>query len=152
MQARKDMNIPLPKALEVTGEFVLNRELLELLNHERVDLKNLKRVVDEINRWGFELDAAPVSYVATRRVNALMDEWDAMPENITVLKTIEGLLKTMSSLPIHLDLWRAQNIYYRVSRSSYKKEQRKKSSSEATAQRWVELFNAVGQFLRVRPA
>ena len=55
MEAREELHIALPKALNACIEFILNRDLLDLPSREEADIDALKRIAAEVKRWAFEI-------------------------------------------------------------------------------------------------
>ena len=149
VQAKKDMRISLPKALAATVEFVLNRDLREMLQREYLDLEDLKKLVDEVKRWSFELDNASLSFAATEKINGLIQTLEKDPENVEVLKNIENILKTLKVLSLAWDRWKSQNIYFSIGKRFLKNMQDKSAQGDANATQWVASFNALGAYLEV---
>ncbi len=52
-----------------------------------------------------------------------------------------------STLPIQLNLWEAQNIYYRMAKKIYQDYQAKAAQGDQSASQWIEQFKSLGQKL-----
>ncbi len=143
MLVRRDLNIPLPKALMLTLEFVNNRELLNVLEGPDVDLQRLIKVVEEVKRWSFEVDKATMSFVATAKLNDLMLKVSENPDNPKFLKTIESFINLLKELKLDLNLWKAQNIYFSTFQRCQSEIREKQGSP------WVVHFQAIGDLLNI---
>lgn len=150
MLARKDLNIPLPKALAVTVEFINNRELLDILERGDLDLERLKKVTVEIKRWGFEIDKATVGFVAIRRINEMMQKMLASTDNQSLLTMTCELLNMLGLFQLDLNLWQAQNIYFTLSRRQYKNMCTKDPAIHPEASPWIRAFRSLGDLLKVK--
>lgn len=148
MQAQDDMQISLPRALSTSIEFVLNQDLLNLLQKEKISIKMLDRVVDEVNRWSFQIDKPTISFMASKKINILMRRFQENPKNIYTLKLLEAFLRILRPLSLNLDLWRAQNDYFAISKqlSTGKHD----GNLKDLPPKWLELFNSLGEYLKVQ--
>ncbi len=152
MRARQDLKISLPKVLENTLEFVLNRDLLELLEEEKVDVKRLKETVEEFLRWGFKRDVKTLNFVVSRRIHVFMKAFLLQPEDLELLKLIDDFLKVLRCLALDLDVGKAQNIYFMMGKRLYKEKQRKSERGNIEAKQWIDHFDHLGDFLQVKSA
>ena len=150
MQIKPEFRIPLPKALSMTVEFILSREMVETLEDAHLDLENLEKVTTEIKRWSFMRDMESVSLTASRRIGALMQAIADEPQNNKHLKLLVGVLQALLPLSLPLELWRAQNIYFRMNRDIYKTMVSRARNTDAHAVEWVQLFESLGKYLKVR--
>ena len=149
MNIKKDMRMLLPKALAMTVEFVLNRDLINVLEEEDLDLKKLEKLVVQIDRWSFMRNKEDIILVAGQRINLLMERWAKHPEEIAVLEKIEKALRVLSTLPFKLDLWKSQNIYFLIGKKWYKNIKEKAKHSDKDAQKWIEYFDLLGEYLQM---
>jgi len=111
MRFLKNLNIPLPRAVSVAVEHILNMKIQRVLSAETPDPEELKILVNESGDWSVRLDMEMVSYVANacmcRLIRAILDD----SKNESPLRQaveIAGILKTF---PSRLGLWKAQNAY-----------------------------------------
>lgn len=150
MQAMREMQIPLSKALATPVEFILNTDLRKLLESEELDLDRLQNLVEEVKRWSFELDKTTLGFVASQKINTLMERLFQTPEDVSLLETIEAIFKILSALPLELDIWKAQNIYFSIGQQLYAEMGERAEKGDETAEKWVEHFNSLGNYLSVR--
>jgi alpha-amylase/alpha-mannosidase (GH57 family) len=149
MQVMRGMHIPLPKALATTLEFVLNRELRGLLEDEELDLERLQELVGEVTSWSLEPDKATIGFEATKKIDTLMTTLSEKPEDLSLLETIEAFLRILTALPLELDLWKTQNIYFSLGRQHYPEKRSQAEKGDRAAAHWVEHFVSVGNYLHV---
>lgn len=150
MQAMQEMQIPLPKALATPIEFILNTDLRKLLEDKEVDLDKLQRLIEEFKELHVATDKTILSFVASQRINALMRRLSQSPENIELIQTIETILRLLGTLPIELDLWESQNIYFFFGKRYYEEMEHKTSKGDETAKEWIRHFFDLGDVLQVR--
>lgn len=145
-----ELQIPLPKPLRLASEFVINNGLRNLLRQEDPDLEKLERLIGDARRWGLELDAAMLGYTASSRVELLFKQLHQHPEDTTLLERIETLIKLLTSIPIELNLWKAQNLYFSIGKQVFSKMRDSAEQGQEQAKRWVEQFRKLGYRLRVK--
>ncbi len=150
MQAMNDMHIPLPRALSTPLEFILNTELGELIEADPVDSEALQRLAGEFARWPARIDEESHGLAACRRINSLMVALGESPEELPLLRRIAETLEAFQALPLSLNLWEAQNSYFRLGTRTYSRLKEQAAAGEAQASEWLEAFGRLGELLRVR--
>ena len=149
IQAMRDLNIPLPKALAVPVEYTLKAKLREVLEAELPDLDQLQSLMDEIKRWEFDTDKSSLGYIASSLIESLMENFFATPRDMQLLQVVEGVLRILQSQSIELDLMRAQNLHFRITRSLYRTIAAEATRGDKSAKQWVALFDSLGGYLQV---
>ena len=98
MRIRPDLKIPLPKALAITVEFILNRDLIDVFERDVLDLNKLERIAQEMRRWTFMRDRDSLGFVASKKIERMMTEFFGNPHNIETVRTIAPALVILRSL------------------------------------------------------
>jgi hypothetical protein len=150
MQAMRGMNIPLPKALATPAEFILNEDLCKVIRDEQTNLDRLQILADETTRLSLQLDMATLQFEADRKVDRLIMTLASSPEDAGLLETIEATVRILLTLVTELDLQAAQNVFFGISKKTYPEVAGKAKSGDQAAQKWVENFKKLAQYLGVR--
>ncbi len=150
MYALKENNIPLPKSFAASMEFILNADFKRLMEEDVLDLKNIKRMIDEFRKWDLTPDKSLLGYVASLKLNTIMGDISAEPEDLSRLQKTDDLLNTLKAFPIGLNLWRSQNIYFTLCQNLAREMQEREKSGDPLAGRWVELMENIGSHLSVK--
>jgi len=145
----RGMNMPLPKALSAPAEFILNQDLCSVLKANKIDLNSLQNLTDETLRLSLELDETTLRFEAAHRINQLMGQLEKFPDDVQLLKTIEGILTILSKIVPGMDLQLAQNVFFTIGKQSYHQIKKKAEGQDQDAQKWVELFESLGRHLDV---
>ena len=119
MQIKNDIRLPLPPMLMTVVEFILNRDLVALIEEEDLDIDRMKTLVEEMKRWAFKRDQAHFSFLASERLSQLMQKLQEHPDDIVLMEKIAAAFELLGQLNLDLDLWKAQNIYFAMSRRTY---------------------------------
>ncbi len=152
MRGMNKLRIHLPMALYTTAKFVINNELRQLLEAEDFDLARFQKVVEEFKGWPVKLDRKTICYHASRVINRMMNRCFAFPENINWLEQIILVLKAFLDPPLNLelDLWKAQNLYFKIGQKLYSEVKKKEAQGREEARNWLEEFFVLGEYLKVR--
>ncbi len=149
MSALKENNIPLPKAFSTSVEFILNADFRKLMEADDFELDQLIKIIDEFKKWDLHPDKTLLGFVATSRVNKTMMELQGNPEDLPLLERVENLLKALSGFPINLNLWKSQNIYFKLCQQRKSEIEAKRESEDRHAEDWMALMKRIGQHLKV---
>jgi alpha-amylase/alpha-mannosidase (GH57 family) len=148
MLAMRSTNTPLPKPILTAIEFIVNTDLRALFdNPQTIDVNKLATLHSEAKKWDIELDRPMLSYVGSKRINNLMELLKEDSHNTNLMEEINTSIKLLNDLSIELDLWKAQNILFIISReylADYK------GKTDEAAKKWVNLFREIEKHLHVR--
>lgn len=148
MHIKNEVRLPLPRMLTTVVEFVLQRDLSEVLEAKELDTDRLRSLVEEMKRWSFKRDQENVSFVASNCINTLMARLKEHPEDIVLMEKIALSLELLLTLPLDLDLWKAQNHYFILQKSIYH-DIVAQSQKDTLAMQWVKTFERLGDMLLV---
>lgn len=118
-----------------------------MLKEPVTDLDQLQKLVEEINKWNFEIDRVTTRHVLTQKITSLMESLYQNPQNKYLMEDIISLIKSVKTLGLGPDLWEAQNIYFSTGKQTLEKV-RKREDDEA--KEWLELFNSLGKYIGVK--
>ena len=151
MQAMKETGTPLPKAVLTAVEFIINTDIKRMLEGTgSIDLVKLKKLSDEARKWSVELDKTALNYVASQKINYLMEIFKQQPEITELMEEINISLKTLSNLSLELDLWKAQNVLFYIAKNGLDDIKREIENEGGDYLKWIQLFNDLEKNLQVR--
>jgi len=136
--------LPKPPALTMAASFAINAGLRRVLETDPMDQAQLRSYLSLAKADQVKLDTADLSYIADRRMKRAMSELQMSAGSLEMLERALGLARLLTEMPIELNLWQAQNIWYEILRSS---------SYALTAlvsedrPRWEKRFNELGACL-----
>jgi len=151
MLGMSDLGIPIPKALTTPLGFVLNRELREHLEADPPDIEALRRAGEEFSRWPAQIERASLGLAASRRVGSLLQTLAESPQDVTLLERICELLEALAKIGLSLNLWQAQNSYFRIGSALPQADMRQRAGrGNPEAERWLQAFERLGRLLTVK--
>ena len=144
MRFLSDLGTPPPKVLQITAEFVLNSSLRRAFEEERLDLGRIAALLDAVAREKITLDTVSLSYVLKKRLEAMANQLLENPQDLEEVTQFEAAVRLTRSLPFEVDLWRAQNVYYKLLvRVAHQVQTR----PDAFNQEWLQHFLNLGAVL-----
>ncbi|MCK5573256.1 MAG: hypothetical protein KAJ12_10865, partial [Bacteroidetes bacterium] len=140
-----------PAPLRTVVQDVVHEELKSLLMEEKPPVDRLEQLIRLIAKWSFTLPTEDIQFVASEWVDKRVTRFAERPHDVGLLREIENVLTLLESLHLDLDVWRAQNEYFSMSRSIFPQERMKAGQGDPVAQDWVRVFSALGARLQIRP-
>jgi hypothetical protein len=149
MRFLKSINIPLPKEFLSAAEFVVNKDLGRALEKAEVDAERVKNLVQAAKLEGLALDNATLEFAYRNHLEALAEKLGAAPK-LTALQQLNQTLSLLPLLPFGVNLWKIQNIYYRLSRSFYPRLKARRQQEDANGAEALTCFEELGAKLGVK--
>ena len=143
-----ELGIPLPKGFSTAAGFVLNNQLRVTLGQPAVDEKRVLSLLDSARLEGVVLDGATLEFAYRQSLERLADALSAEP-SLTALEKFHGAAKSLQHLPFGVDLWKVQNLFYRLLRH-YEDQERAAQEGDEAARRWIAYFHDLAHLLRVK--
>ncbi|MCS6880018.1 MAG: DUF3536 domain-containing protein [Oscillochloridaceae bacterium] len=150
MRFLASIGMPVPREFQIAAEFAINTQLRRLLGADHLDLDAIQALHREAVRSGVTLDTVGLAYTLGRTIDRITEEFNAFPESIELLQQLDEAIALARSLPFEVDVWKTQNVYYRLLRSVYIEFQREAAQGYQDARQWVAAFTGLGRRLRFR--
>jgi alpha-amylase/alpha-mannosidase (GH57 family) len=150
MRFHTRLGIPLPKVLQTAAEFDLNLQLRRLLEEETLQLDEIESRLREAREEGVALDDMTFMTLKTaieRAADAFRDD----PADLERLKILENLISLVRGADLHVNMRRAQNDYYRMKSIVRPRMVSNAGNGSSDANRWLELFDSLGDKLLISP-
>lgn len=145
-----DIGAPIPQALRTAAELVINEDFRRALEEEELDAERLQALYEDATSRGIELDIKGIKYALSQAITRLAAAFAKDPLTLARLQGLEAMVTLAGFFPPQQDLWKAQNVYYRVLTTVYLLERTKSERGNKEAQAWVDTFRSLGEKLRVR--
>jgi alpha-amylase/alpha-mannosidase (GH57 family) len=148
VNALANNGIPIPSGYRSTFEYILNADLLNAFEPERINIKSLERVAAEMSKWNLKVeDPDKVARMAGAAVFKELRRISSESHNVKRLQRLNRLfpvlLKFIPKVDIRQHLYKSQNLYFEMSlaRGSH-------GINEDPA--WTEQFALLGEQLLVK--
>jgi alpha-amylase/alpha-mannosidase (GH57 family) len=149
MRFLAELEMPLPNALDMAAEFVLNTTLSRVFSAQSLDFNRIRGLLDEARLYRVPLDSAGLGYALEGTLDWLANRFRDQPQDLELLKQIEGATDLHHALPFEINLWRTQNVYYDILQRIYPDVKRSVENGDGARREWVEHFEALGRKLGI---
>jgi hypothetical protein len=149
MRFMSDLGLPLPEAFKTTAEYVLNTDLRRTLSREKLDMKRVSDLLEEVQSAKVMLDTKGVAFAMERSMERVARRLLAHPDNDQLLSLLEGLATTARALAFDVDVWQVQNIYFDLMKQHYPRFRELAAEGDAHAALWIGSFTRLGEQLAI---
>lgn len=143
---------PIPSFMQSAAQETVNGELGKIFT-ETFNIDSLRQLVNDANKFSITIDQGGIGLAAIMWVDAGMKELTEKrdgPETVVLMEKLKDTLEVLSGLPLDLDLWRAQNVYFSLREDLLGRMEERAGKGEYEAKRWVEAFDALGMRLGIK--
>jgi hypothetical protein len=120
------------------------------MRSEENDLDRVQALVNEAGRLSLNLDETTLGFEATNKINRLMDKFLGSSNNLELLERIKNTLQVLFEINARLDLQKAQNIFFELSRKKYPAMLKKARIKNKSAKQWIAHFEDLAGFLSIK--
>jgi alpha-amylase/alpha-mannosidase (GH57 family) len=144
-----ELGYPVPAPFHLAAEYIMNADLQKNFVDDNLDRERLRDLIAHVKKFSFKLDRENLRYVASQWLTSQMELFGADRDNIPLMEKIVDGLRLMAALNLDLDLWKAQNIYFEISRTAMNDKKNQAESGDVPAKKWTATFKELGSFLFV---
>jgi hypothetical protein len=142
-----NLGIPLPQALRGAADVVLNKQLRKAVEFETLDLTSVQALLDEVKDWQVEVDALDLGFSLKKTIDRIAEMLQAEPENLPLLQKLDEVVGVAQTLPLDVDYWKTQNIYFELLRTSHPRMLQAAAQGDRNAKTWLLYFSLLGDKL-----
>ncbi len=145
MNALSANDIPIPKAYSTTFEYILNADLVNCFQSERIQVKEVERISEELVKWKLKIeDPNKVARLAGESIFKELNRIGGERSNIKRIQRLNRLFPILEQFSLEPILNKSQNLYFEISL-----ENREAKEGDVDAG-WLEQFNLLGDNLGVK--
>ena len=145
MSSMKQSGIQLPEAYLTAVKYILNLDLHQFFSQERLQVKELKRLLGELDKWALVLDnEASFDLAASERIYHEISTLEITPESLAHIHTLNEMLEVLNGRNLTIDVWKSQNQYFSLLKKF------KTNRLEYPTLEWLNAFTKLGNLLMVR--
>ncbi|MEW6570830.1 MAG: DUF3536 domain-containing protein [Nitrospirota bacterium] len=143
----KETGIPVKKAFSAAAEFVLNWSIEKAVLQEPTDVNRIQQLAEEMKAWNVPLDSVDLEFTARQKLEGFMGRLLNEPFNYDLLIEIQKMIELFKSIPLEINYWRIQNLYYTIARSYFRDFHKIAGEGKEKASQWVDTFRSLGGML-----
>ena len=149
IQVIKQLKKTLPNSISNSLSATVNLDITRILSEDTIDFKQLEQLVVQISELSLNIDKVALEFLARKKINSLMRQFEMDPYDAKVIEIVERLLIVLKPLSLDMDFWRAQNIYYSTGKQVFGKIKQSAQNSDVAAQKWIDIYNRLGECFEV---
>jgi alpha-amylase/alpha-mannosidase (GH57 family) len=143
----KETGMPVPKAFLTAAGVVLNLELEKAFSGCELDVDRIQNILNDMKKWKVTVDPVGTELAVRRSLERIMEGLSDNPSDFALLSEVEKVLETIKLLPVTINYWQIQNVYYRMAKTTFREFLRRAKTADRDAQKWVEAFKYLGMLL-----
>lgn len=143
----QEMGMPIKKAFLSATEVALNSDIKKAFLEEVIDTDRIQSLFNDMKKWDVPLDSIDAEFIARHKLDGLMEKLHANPLDLDLLLEIRKILELFKMLPVEINYWQTQNIYYKMAKTTYREFLLKTMAGNEDAIKWVDTFKYLGEML-----
>ena len=143
MRFHKRLGVPIPKVLQTAAEFDVNQQIRRLVREDPPHLVELQTRLREARDEGVAIDETTLMAFG-EAIDRASERFRERPDDLDRLELLDTLVEIVSDANLTVDRRRTQNRYFRM-----RETLRPVIAASANNERWLELFDALGEKLNI---
>jgi hypothetical protein len=145
MSGLKASGVKIPEAYTDAVEYILNIDLKNLFMREKLEINDLKRILDELSKWDVDItDESAFRLAASERIYAEIKQMEKANPPLSKLQILIEILDILFRMDTKPDVWKSQNVYFNLVKQ-FDNQDRAYPSME-----WKNMFIKLGYILNVK--
>ena len=152
MRAMREQRVPIPKALVVSAELTVDGDLRRAIESDEFDSAHVAGLIEEVKRWGFEVDRPTLGFVASMRAHEFLESFMYTPQDSSPLEEIYSMLVVLEPLALPLELFKVRNQLFLIRKQMLAQMIERGRHGDAEAAKWIDRFVRLTDYLRHKDA
>jgi hypothetical protein len=146
MEGLEEAGLPMPDAWRNIASYVLNSDLLHFFaNGEIRDTRTLRRIADDLKRWGIKLtNKEALRHAIGERIYREIEKIDLDESSASRMEWLSDVLSIVNQMELNPVVWRSQNVFYLLTKGY------RKGEWEFANEAWKSAFEHLANLLKVR--
>ncbi|HZY81840.1 MAG TPA: DUF3536 domain-containing protein [Cyclobacteriaceae bacterium] len=145
VNALANNEIPIPNAYRTTFEYILNADLIDAFQAERINVKAVERILGEIEKWNMRIeDPDNVSRLAGDAILKEITKVGADKTNVRRIARLNRMFPLLTKFRLTPNIHKSQNAYFEISLEN------RSAPPEEEDKEWMEQFSLLGENLRIK--
>ena len=149
MRFLHDLNIPMPTALLLAGEFVINTSLVRELSDPEMELDRIRAFLEDAERREIELETEGLGFALQQTLETIAGGLLEAPDDVEQMRRLDEAIQLGREAPFRVNLWTVQNAVYELRRDRADAVRPRAEAGEADAREWMAAFRALAETVAV---
>ncbi|MBT1701820.1 DUF3536 domain-containing protein [Chryseosolibacter indicus] len=136
-------DIPIPNAYRTSFEYILNIDLIDCFQTDKINIRQVERVMTELVNWDLRIeDPGKVEKFAGESIFKELKRIGAEGDSYKRIERLNRLFPLLVRFNLRPNLYKSQNLYFEISKSIEK--------SNGRSEEWKRQFANLGKNLGVK--
>jgi alpha-amylase/alpha-mannosidase (GH57 family) len=149
MRFLHDLSIPMPAALSLAGEYVVNTSLIREVSKPAMDLDRIRTLLEDARKREIMLDAQGLGFAFQNTLETMAADLRRHPDDLERLQHLEAAARLASTAPFEVNLWNLQNAFYDLRRDHSGTVRARVDAGDTRARAWLRSFQALADLVGV---
>lgn len=141
------LGAPSPQSLEAVFDFILHSDIRREILAEQTDLERLRLLLEAGSTHNGRVLDSEISFTVKNKMERLIQELAARPHEIERIQRLENFVEAVMPVPLGLNLWRVQDLYWEMLQKVAPQFQQQVQSGDEAAREWLNRFATLGERL-----
>jgi alpha-amylase/alpha-mannosidase (GH57 family) len=141
---------PRPQVLSVAADLCLNAKLRGVLQGDGLDPEVVRPLLEEARLAGATLDATALGLLLAANIERLAEQLLGQPDDVSLMERLNKAASLVRTLPFEVNLWKTQNICYKILRACCSDFKEKAGLSDRNAQEWTRNCTILAENFRIQ--
>lgn len=138
-------DIPVPEAYQSAVQFVVNHDLREFFENGSFNIRELRRLAEELKHWDVEItNEQSFKLAASERIFREVKKIESGDATLKEVENLIEVLETLNAMPLALNVWKSQNVFFSMLRG-YKNGEWVFANKD-----WEQALLKLGDLLRIQ--
>jgi len=142
-----ETGMPVKKAFIAAAELILNADVEKAFLEEPIDVRKIQGLLKDMKKWNVPLYSVGIEFQMRKKLEECMRQWRKEPADLRTLIDIQSRLELYRLLPIEINFWQTQNMYYQIAKTDYAEILQKGTLLDEEKHQWINTLKYVGDML-----
>lgn len=142
--------IEIPRQIMSLMSAVFSKRIINIFMDEKINVKRLHKYLKRAEALKVQLYVEEIEYTASQKIYSLMAEHLQKELDTASLINICTIIEILDRSFLDLDIWKAQNMYFKISERHLDKYLEEAQLGNEEAFRWIENFKKLGTLLKIK--
>ena len=143
VNALANNDTPIPNAYRTTFEYILNADLVRCFQTDKINIRQLERIVQELVKWELNIeDTGKIERLTGESIFKELKRIGAEGDNSKRVERLNRLFPLLRRFGINPTLYKSQNLYFEISRQN--------RGVDGYSAEWLKQFSVLGDNLGVK--
>lgn len=135
--------IPIPNAYRTSFEYILNADLVNCFQMDKINIRGMERIMNELMTWDLRIeDPGKVEHLAGESIFRELKRISAERGNLRRIERLNRLFPLLVRFALRPNLYKSQNLYFGIAQDNV--------DGENHAPEWMAQFTMLGNNLGVK--